>query len=94
MPRRCVTALLLFGLLCAWGVGLGLAAQEAAPSTPPPPPTTGDGDENETAPSAEDQATPAPSALDWRQATFVLLITAIVMAGLVGFEWVHRRRML
>lgn len=40
--------------------------------------------------SDQDQGT----AINWDEALFVLLVLLLVMAGMIGFEWVHRRREL
>lgn len=35
---------------------------------------------------------PAPTPLAWREAVFAILITAVVLAGLVGYEYVRKRK--
>jgi len=68
-------------------VGLVMVAQEAQST-----------DEGSAVVSATDDAVDdvvaqdAGNAMDWQEAIFVLLVIAIVMAGLIGFEWIHRRK--
>jgi len=35
---------------------------------------------------------PAPAPLAWREAVFAILITAIVLAGLIGYEYVRKKK--
>lgn len=62
-------------LLLGWAVH----AQEAG--SPP-----------ETAPaSSADSAAATSMTLNWEEGVFALLVVAVVMLGLIGFEWIHRR---
>jgi len=71
------------------GVGLTLVAQDT-PSTATDEGATVAPD---TSDAASDAAAPEPSdGMDWQEAAFVLLVVAIVMAGLIGFEWINRRK--
>jgi len=71
------------------GAGLTLVAQDTPSTTTDEgatvAPATGD--------AAGDAAAPATNdSMDWQEAAFVLLVIAIVMAGLIGFEWINRRK--
>ncbi len=78
--RRWLSLLLLGVLLFTWSQAWVTRAQEA----PPPQATTA----VEEAPQDQDQST----VIKWDEAAFVLLVLFLVMAGMIGFEWVHRRR--
>lgn len=48
----------------------------------------------DTKDEATDEAPPtsASDTIDWEEALFVLMVVALVMLGLIGFEWIHRRK--
>jgi len=74
------------------GVGLTLVAQDT-PSAATDEGATVAPDTPDTDDAASDGVAPDASAgMDWQEATFVLLVVAIVMAGLIGFEWINRRK--
>jgi len=94
MLRRTLSVLLVCLLAAAWLTGPALAQdeEEQAPAgseaAAAPEEATGEEGQGETG-----AADGLIGDIRWEEAAFVLGALVIVMGGLIGFEWVHRRRM-
>jgi uncharacterized membrane protein YdfJ with MMPL/SSD domain len=91
MLKRYSWLALIFTLVAALAIGITGMAQdddgaEEAPATEAAEETAEEASEETAEETAE------TSSLEWEEAIFVLMVIAIVMGGLVGFEYIQRRR--
>ncbi len=95
MIRRTLALLLICLLAVSWLASPVLAQdeEEEAPAASDEAAATA---EQATGEAGQEEAGVADGLIGdirWEEAAFVLGALVIVMGGLIGFEWVHRRKM-